>query len=408
MRGNTQIASVYSDAEGVVSRLFWAQLPYHATVSTHTPNCTVRHSTEQIHVLGAGPAGLAAAITLARVGRSVRVTEQRADVGGRFSGNLQMLTNYTDANDARTELLELVGSVEPTLIPQHEASLFGPSGRRCIARSREPFGYLLQRGPGVVMLDGALRRAAEETGVEFVFGVRGETESADIVATGGRRVQGVAREWHGTVELPDGFHVRFDHRVTPGGYGYLLVAEGRAVLGAAVVTNHKRIARAFRETVDWFSGVFPLPKIDSFSLVGSVDLFPIRTAVGADGELYVGEAGGFCDGLFGFGIRAALQSGRIAAEALLTGAKFDERWRAALGNRLETSIVNRWLYETGGNFGVRLFTRIAPKFDFRTVGRKLSARSHLRRRLLPLVKHTWSLDPESPHGDRTLWHRIAK
>jgi len=48
-----------------------------------------------IQIAGAGPAGLAAAITLAKNGRQVVVHEARNEVGDRFNGDFQGLENWT-------------------------------------------------------------------------------------------------------------------------------------------------------------------------------------------------------------------------------------------------------------------------------------------------------------------------
>jgi len=54
---------------------------------------------ETVQIAGAGPAGLAAAITLAREGVSVQVHEARKEVGYRFQRDLQGLENWTTQQD---------------------------------------------------------------------------------------------------------------------------------------------------------------------------------------------------------------------------------------------------------------------------------------------------------------------
>src|SRR2546430_1847627 len=58
----------------------------------------------EIPVAGAGPAGLAAALTLARAGARPVVYERRQEVGARHHGDFQGLENYSTRGDVLDEL----------------------------------------------------------------------------------------------------------------------------------------------------------------------------------------------------------------------------------------------------------------------------------------------------------------
>jgi flavin-dependent dehydrogenase len=358
-------------------------------------------------IAGAGPAGLASAITLARAGMDVEVRERTISAGARYDGNLQMLTNYPDTRDARDEFVEFVPEATVHMWPQTSATLHGPSGKPVVGTSREPFGYLLGRGPGEGCLDGELFRVAELLGVRFRFGEHTDPDEADIIATGGRDVYGVAREWFGDVDLPDGFTVHFDNRDAPGGYGYLLVADGRAVLGAAVTRGHRQVEEWFRRTVQWFSNHYELPNIEAPSLSGRVSLFVPSSGMDARGGRYAGEAGGFCDCFFGFGIRLALQTGRMAAESILSGEDYDTIWKRNLNGRQESAMVNRIIYETIGHPAYRLFISLAARSDFRRLGTLLYRPFLAKRALVPLVKAFGGTRDGGLHGERCAWRRIV-
>jgi flavin-dependent dehydrogenase len=359
-------------------------------------------------VAGAGPAGLAAAITLARAGVDVEVRERSVSAGARYDGNLQMLTNYPDSRDARDEFDELAPEASVRMWPQTSATLHGPSGKAVVSRSREPFGYLLGRGSGEGCLDGELFRVADSLGVRFRFGERADPDEVDIIATGGRDVYGVAREWFGEMDLPDGFTVHFDNRDAPGGYGYLLVADGRAVLGVAVTRKHQQVEEWFRRTVQWFIRRYELPSIEAPSLSGRVSLFVPSTGMDARGGRYVGEVGGFCDGFFGFGIRLALQTGRMAAESVISGEDYDAIWKRNLDGRHDSAMINRVLYESIGHPAYRLFISLAARSDFRRLGTLLYRPFLAKRVLVPVVKALGGTGDGGPHGERCAWRRIVR
>ena len=57
-----------------------------------------------VEIAGAGPAGLAAAITLAQAGRQVVVYETQKEVGRRFGGDYQGLENWSSDEDVLSVL----------------------------------------------------------------------------------------------------------------------------------------------------------------------------------------------------------------------------------------------------------------------------------------------------------------
>ena len=58
-------------------------------------------------IIGAGPAGLAAAINLAKNGYEVKVFEKNKDCGMRFRGDFQGLENWSSPADILTDLTKM-------------------------------------------------------------------------------------------------------------------------------------------------------------------------------------------------------------------------------------------------------------------------------------------------------------
>jgi len=65
----------------------------------------------------------------------------------------------------------------------------------------------------------------------------------------------------------------------------------------------------------------------------------------------VGEAAGFQDSLWGFGLRYALTTGHMAARAFLAGSpqSYDRMWRRRFSSQMRTAAVNRFLFRIAGD-----------------------------------------------------------
>ena len=144
-------------------------------------------------IVGAGPAGLACAIVLARGGRRVVVREWKDRVGHRFHDDFQGLENWSRDADV---LDELAGADIAADFEHHgfdRGTVFDPAGRRYEVHGRRPLFFLVRRGPGEGTLDHALLDQAEAVGVEIRFNDRvRHFEDAGVQAAGPREVGMIA------------------------------------------------------------------------------------------------------------------------------------------------------------------------------------------------------------------------
>ena len=362
---------------------------------------------QPIRIAGAGPSGLAAAIALARAGRAVEVHEAKRDVGTRFIGDLQIIEGSSE-RETVPDFLDRIG-VERNFWfrPALSATFYDHRNSMRAIRSEEPFGYFIRRGAEPDTLDRGLLAQAQALGVEVVFNSRiTEADAVDIRATGPAAPDGLAREmtWH-TAD-PERVDVFFNHHLSPGGYSYLFILEGIATFGCAIVADFKKIDEYFEHSLRAAQAVDPFT-IPAETRTGySYMNFHLKTQATKNGARYVGEAAGFQDYLFGLGIRYALTSGWLAAQSILEGRDFDELWLRDLGPKQETSLVNRFLYEAGGNTGLSIFVRQAARAkDFNRYLGKWHRRTWWKALLSPIVRRVWHHRGRCLHKPDEHWCR---
>jgi flavin-dependent dehydrogenase len=112
-----------------------------------------------LSIVGAGPAGLACAIALARAGIGVVVHQQRDRVGGRFHSDFQGLENWSREDDVLEELASSGFGSSFDHTPVSRVVAFDAWGSRYAIASSKPLYYLVRRGWQPGTLDRSLSAA---------------------------------------------------------------------------------------------------------------------------------------------------------------------------------------------------------------------------------------------------------
>ncbi len=302
-----------------------------------------------VAVVGAGPAGAVAALRLARAGVDVVLLERSE------------LPRYKACGGGLVERARKLLEVDVAPVIEHECMLvevsFALSGRR----------YEVSREPGIVHmamraeLDRLLVTAACEAGACLrspcaALDLR-ETDSHVLLETSGGPVTArfviaadgaqslVARRagWEAHPCLAPALEcevavdaasfarlsrsARFDFDRPPGGYAW--VFPKRAHLSIGVVRMRRGAAR-LNEVLESYLQELAIVRVLSIERHGwTIPLAPRPGGLARGRVLLVGDAAGLADPLTGEGIGPALESGRLAAQALVDTA-LDPRRAAAL------------------------------------------------------------------------------
>jgi flavin-dependent dehydrogenase len=353
--------------------------------------------TEPVRIAGAGPAGLACAIELATRGIECELYERHPVIGGRFDGDHQILPSFGDRPWCE-QILESLGIGDDLIdqVPLRQARFLDDAGRVASGRSEQPFAWLVRRGPCEGSLDQAMAARCRELGVRIHVGKPLALDRADVIATGLRRVDGLAVEQMFRTRADDRIDVLLDEDLAPGGYAYLFISRGEATLGIAALGAFKDLGNRLEVARDRFLALGSFDEQNARSAAHGMNFCLAGTAL-ENGRPCVGEAAGFQDFLFGLGLRMAIVSGQLSAVAIAEERCFDDLWREALRERMETSIVDRWLYERGSVR--RWLMRRMESDDLQSLLNDLQRHHWSKKILLPWIRR---------FGGRTLKSREAE
>jgi menaquinone-9 beta-reductase len=329
--------------------------------------------TADVVVVGAGPAGCAAATTLARAGRDVVMIDR-----ARFPRDKTCGDGLTVG---ALRLLERLG-VEPGAVRSWQevadVVIRAPGGREVtitLPAGQGTFGVVAQRldldaelvdvarRAGVEVLDGHGLEAARDGAERIVVTAAGVGEIRARYAIGadgawsplrkalGCQVDGYRGEWHAFRQYVGGVSARaqrelwvsFDADLLPGYIWSFPLPDGRANIGFGISRAGRyrvgEMARIWRDVLDrphvravLGPDAEPEASHQAWPIPARVDGIPLT----AGRALFVGDAAAATDPMTGEGIGQALQTGMLAAEAILRSGAHDD---AATRRRYEASVA---------------------------------------------------------------------
>lgn len=340
-----------------------------------------------IKIAGAGIAGLSSAIILSKNGYRVSVFEKNDDVGKRYNGDFQGLVNWGFEEDA-LDFMKMIGlNIDFWNKPVNKIMLFGPKNSCGEAESKTPPFYLVRRGNMENSLDVSLKRQALQDGVEIIFNYRANEEEVDIVATGlihKEKPDGMALGYTFESNLEDISVAIFGNEFSSNGYAYCFVVNGCGTVGVCSFDNFSEISNHLQKTIIFLKKKFNLDIKNEKKFAGIENFRSLK-----DNKKFIGEAGGFLDFLFGYGMRYALITGELAAKSIIYKQNFGDLCEKELSGLIKTSISNRFFYTFLGKSSrpyKYFIKRISDTDDVRGLLTKIYRPSFISKIIYPLAK----------------------
>ena len=326
-------------------------------------------------VVGAGPAGSSAAITLAKAGLDVVVIDKATFPRDKICGD-----GLTTGALRRLEFLGLDIAAIPSWCDVDRCRIRSPKGREVVLPLPDGQGRFAAVAPRRE-LDSALVELARSAGAEVIEGhgvIDAEEAPDSVVVTahelGGirarwaigadgmwsplRKLLGVSTpgylgEWHAfrqyvsgvSTEASNELFVSFEDDLLPGYFWSFPLPDGRANIGFGI----QRGTRPTRDMKSLWPDLLARPRIAEFlgpDFVGDEPhrAWPIPAAVDRPEPItrrtmFVGDAVAACDTLTGEGIGQALQTGALAAEAIVAAGPHGGDATNDYARRLSSSLL---------------------------------------------------------------------
>ncbi len=309
---------------------------------------------EEVHILGAGLSGLAAATILAKSGKEVHVHEVREDSGARFDGDFQGIENWTSEVDFFDELEEW--GFDSSEFKSDSFSIIDLIHPDDVVTNPKTDGVafrVVERGTADHTIDQGFKRIALESGVKIHYGTRKNAKDCDIVAAGPKESSAVAFGEIFETSHPNLVAFQLNDRLAPGAYSYMIIIDGVGLICTCLWRKQRKSGRYLNETIAWYEMNYELDR-KPIKRVGGKGDFGLPAKYVFEGRYYVGEAGGLQDFMWGFGMRYAVTSGVLAAKAILGECDYEREVRDRLVPLVRASAINRFLMNRVGDRGFKM------------------------------------------------------
>ena len=299
-------------------------------------------TSKSIQIAGGGIAGLTAAIQLKKYGFDPIVFEKDLQIGGSRHGDYEGLENWIFSQHAPSFMDDSGFNFNTiTTHPINHFLVHTQNYQPLLIQSKNPFFYMVKRGSKKDDLDNQLYRQCVDQDIQFKLGKKAP-KFCHINATGTKKAAAYIQGINFSTRLKDQIHLLLGHKYAPKGYAYLIIIGGEGTLAAAFKKPKNFKMDYLKETQKYFNtkGI-QIRNGKQFASRGSFSL----SFLAWKPPFQIGEAGGFQDYLFGFGIRMSIMSGRAAALSVIGEKKEARKILIQLNQKRRLSFINRILYE---------------------------------------------------------------
>ena len=304
----------------------------------------MRHkfSQKKVRIAGGGIAGLSAAMFLQSNNISTVIYEKESKIGGSRHGDYEGFENWIFDDDIHSSFKDIgfeFNKIQSS--PINSFFVHTSSEKPLRIQNKTPFFYLVSRGDNSNDIDHQLFRQCKKAGVEFKFG-EAAPSYCDIIATGTRKASAYIQGINFNTNLKNQVHLLLGKKFAPKGYAYLIIQNGSGTIATAFKKVKNSEEKYLENCIKYFKSMnINFFKRKDFSSRGSFSM-PVKAL---NSPMIIGEAGGFQDYLFGFGMRMSMMSGMVAALKIKGEKSNAKSLYQCINKKRRLSFVNRILYE---------------------------------------------------------------